>query len=73
MENLKNMIMADGRRKILKEQTIEGDEIYLENTTAKVVRGTNVVQARKKGWTTKSLNQRPTFACISYLSSIVYE
>jgi cytoskeletal protein CcmA (bactofilin family) len=31
---------------ILEAETIEGDEIYLENTTAKVVRGTNVTIGR---------------------------
>jgi len=32
-----------GRLKILSTETIEGDEIYLENTKAKVVRGNRVV------------------------------
>lgn len=38
---LKNMIMAD-EHNILKADIIEGDEIYLENTQSKVVRGDNI-------------------------------
>jgi len=38
---LKNLIMQ-GSSKGLKTETIEGDEIYLENTQAKVVRGNNI-------------------------------
>ncbi len=38
---LKNMVMA-GENNQLTADVIEGDDIYLENTTAKVVRGNNV-------------------------------
>lgn len=38
---LKNMVMPDGENELTAD-IIEGDEVYLENTKAKVVRGTNV-------------------------------
>lgn len=38
---LKNMIMPGGQNELTAE-TIEGDNVYLENTKAKVVRGNNV-------------------------------
>lgn len=39
---LKGMIISGGRGKGLTADTIEGDDIYLENTRAKVVRGNNI-------------------------------
>jgi cytoskeletal protein CcmA (bactofilin family) len=39
---LKNMIMPHSKTKLLKADTIEADEIYLENTQAKIVRGNNI-------------------------------
>lgn len=38
---LKNMIQPSGHNELTAD-TIEGDDIYIENTTAKVVRGNNV-------------------------------
>lgn len=39
---LKDMIMPSGRGKELTVDIIEGDDIYLENTSAKIVRGNNI-------------------------------
>ncbi|MTK63703.1 MAG: polymer-forming cytoskeletal protein [Methanobacterium sp.] len=39
---LKNMITPHSNKGFLEVDTIEGDEIYLENTHAKVVRGKNI-------------------------------
>lgn len=39
---LKGKIMSGGRGKGLTVETIEGDDIYLENTHAEVVRGNNI-------------------------------
>lgn len=39
---LKGMIMSSGRGKELTVETIEGDDVYLENTNAKIVRGNNI-------------------------------
>jgi cytoskeletal protein CcmA (bactofilin family) len=39
---LKDMIMSSGRGKELTADIIEGDDIYLENTSAKIVRGNNI-------------------------------
>jgi cytoskeletal protein CcmA (bactofilin family) len=39
---LKNMIMPNDTHKTLEVDIIEGDNIYLENTIAKVVRGKNI-------------------------------
>ena len=39
---LKGKIMSSGRVKELTVDTIEGDDVYLENTQAKVVRGNNI-------------------------------
>jgi len=38
---LKNLIMPGGNKELTAE-TVEGDDIYLENTQAKVVRGNNI-------------------------------
>lgn len=38
---IKNRIMPEGKNKLTAD-LIEGDDVYLENTTAKVVRGNNV-------------------------------
>lgn len=39
---IKNIIMPHAPNKLLTTDTIEADEIYLENTHAKIVRGNNV-------------------------------
>lgn len=39
---LKNVIIPHSNKKLLKVETIEADEVYLENTNAKVVRGNNI-------------------------------
>lgn len=39
---LKSLIMPFGHNKELTVETIEGDDIYLENTQAKVIRGNNI-------------------------------
>lgn len=40
---IKNMIMTHTDSRLLKVDTIEADEIYLENTHANVVRGNNII------------------------------
>jgi len=40
---IKNIIMPNSSNKLLKTDTIEADEIYLENTHAKTVRGNNII------------------------------
>jgi cytoskeletal protein CcmA (bactofilin family) len=39
---IKNIIMPQAQNRLLTVDTIEGDDIYLENTNAKIVRGKNI-------------------------------